>query len=92
MEKRSYTQLEEDWSTLRRQHLALIVEMKKLEQEVFKHREYSEFCKEQLINADENVAIQKKVTMNSIMQSQVTHDNLVKEILELKTEIKKLRG
>ena len=87
-EKRPYAQLETDWNTLRRKHLALIVETQKLEQEVFKHREYSEFCKKQLINADKNVAIQKKITMDNIMQSQATHDNLVKEILELKEKLK----
>jgi len=89
--KRPYAQLETDWSTIRRKHLALIVEMKKLEQEVFKHRDYSEFCKKQLENADKNVAIQKQITIDNITQSQVTHDNLVKEILELKAEIKRLK-
>ncbi len=90
--KRSYAQLEIDWKTLKRQHLTLIAEMKKLEQEVFKHRDYSEFCKKQLENADKNVAIQKKITVDNIMQSQTTHDNLVKEIRELNAEIKTVKG
>lgn len=91
-EKKPYSLLEEEYNTIRRKHLALIVEMQKLEQEVFKHREYSEFAKKQLINADENVAIQKNITMNNIMQSQETHDNLVAEILELRADIKQLKG
>ena len=90
--KQSYQQLETDWKTLRRRYLANILATQKLEKEVLEHRKYSEFCKQQLINADENVAIQKKITMDNIMQSQATHDNLVKEILELKAEIKRLKN
>ena len=91
-EKRPYSQLEEDWNTLRRKHLALIVATEKLNAEAIEHRKHSVFCEQQLVNADKNVAIQKKITTDNIMQSQATHDNLVKEILELKAEIKRLKN
>jgi len=91
-EKKPYKQLENDWNTLRRHHISLKAATEQLEEEVVRHRAHSKFCTEQLENADKNVQIQKQITRDSIAQSQAEHDNLVKEILELKVEIKKLKG
>ena len=91
-EKRPYSQLEEDWNTLRRKHLALIVATQKLNDEMTEHRKHSIFCDKQLVNADKNVAIQKKITADSIKQNQELTDNLVAEIVSLKAIIKQLKG
>lgn len=92
METRSYAELKKDFKVLRRHHRSLVAAMEGINQELDRHRKHSAFCSEQLENADRNVKIQKTITVNQINHSQDIQNNLVKEILELKAEIKKLRS
>lgn len=52
----------------------------------------NDYLKNLLINADQNVLIQKAIVANSLQSSQEKHERDYQEILELKNEIKQLKG
>lgn len=78
--------------SLKRIHVAsndanerLLLQIEELQRE-------NEYLKKLLINADQNVLIQKAIVSNSLQSSQEKHERDYQEILELKNEIKLLKS
>lgn len=92
MENLSIHELQNAYRVLSRVQKSLVAANEMNMQVMDKLRKDNEFCREQLTNADKMVQIQKKITIDHIVQSKEVHDGLVKEILELKAELKVLRG
>jgi len=86
--KKPYALLEQEFSDLRRLYSSLSSAVKGINAESALLRKENAFLKAQNTNADSNVAIQKKITMDNIMQSKEIENNLVAEIIALKKELK----
>jgi len=81
-------ELKNKYSKLRLLHASTVRAVQRFEVENKLLRKSYEFYKEQLFNADKNVNIQKKIVIDNLMQSQVTQDNLVKEVKQLRKVLK----
>jgi chromosome segregation ATPase len=91
-DKKPYALLEREFEDLRKIYASLVGALEGINAELEHLRSENEFYKKQLFNADNRVEISKDIVNNNLEQSQKTHDNLVKEILKLKGEIKQLKG
>jgi len=85
-------ELPKNYDTLKRIHDSMVVGVQKMEAAMVQLRAETAFYKEQLINADKNISIQKQIVINQIEQDQLTKDNLVAEIMELREKIKSFGG
>ena len=83
-------ELQKNYDTLKRIHDAMVLGVQKMEEAMVQLRAETSFYKEQLVNADKNISIQKQVVINQIKQDQINTDSLVAEIMELKEKIKRL--
>ena len=83
-------ELQKNYDVLKRMHDSMILGVQKMEDAMVQLRAETSFYKEQLVNADKNISIQKQIVINQIKQDQINTDSLVVEIIKLKEKIKRL--
>ena len=91
-EKKPYALLEREFEDLRKLYRSLVNGVDAMNKENAGLREANAVLNDQLINADDRVGISKGIVENHLGQSKEEIDSLVKEIMELKAEIKRLKG
>jgi len=82
------SELEKNYMSLKRLHDSANKAILQLQAIVEKLTAENDFYKSQLINADQNIVIQKKIVIDNIRQSQVIQENLQNEIIELRRRLK----
>jgi len=90
--KKPYALLEREFEDLRKIHSSLVKGLEGMNIKMESLITENEFYKKQLVNADSRVDISKEVVLNNLQQSKEIEDNLVAEIIALKTERKKLKA
>lgn len=84
-------ELQNKYDKLKRHHNSLVGAVETLNSSLAHLNTENNILKNQLINADKFVEIQKKIVLDNLQQSKETEDGLVKEIMVLKEKIKRLR-
>lgn len=80
----------DNFESLKKVHDATNLAVQDLEAENEALRKQNQILLSQVQNATDNLLIQKKIVMDNLTQSAQTEADLVKEIMELKSKIKKL--
>jgi len=92
MSKKPYALLEREFEDLRKLYRSLVNGVEAMNKENVELREANAVFNAQLVNADNRVDISKGIVANHLMQSKEEIDGLVAEIMQLKGEIKRLKG
>ena len=83
--------LQNKYDKLKRHHDSLVAAIETLNSALVEVHSDNDTLKQQLLNADKFIVIQKRIVIDNLEQSRGTEAKLVKEIKALKAKIKALR-